>query len=73
MSSELDLRPSPIAGQWYPANPSRLAESIDNYINAADLPTIEGEVIGVMTPPRRAPLFRPCCRLRVRRYARLTA
>jgi hypothetical protein len=50
MSSELDLRPSPIAGQWYPANPKRLAESIDNYINAADLPTIEGEVIGVMTP-----------------------
>jgi AmmeMemoRadiSam system protein B len=50
MTSELDLRPSPIAGQWYPANPDRLAESVDEYINAADLPEIEGEVVGVMTP-----------------------
>ena len=50
MTSELDLRPSPIAGQWYPANPGRLAESVDEYINAADLPEIEGEVVGVMSP-----------------------
>lgn len=50
MTSELDLRPSPIAGQWYPANPDRLAKSIDQYMNAADLPMIDGEVIGVMTP-----------------------
>ncbi|MCK5429773.1 MAG: AmmeMemoRadiSam system protein B [Anaerolineales bacterium] len=50
MTSELDLRPSPIAGQWYPANPGHLAESVDEYINAADLPEIEGEVVGVMTP-----------------------
>ena len=48
--TELDLRPSPIAGQWYPANPRRLAESVDEYINAAELPEIDGEVLAVMTP-----------------------
>lgn len=50
MASRLDLRPSPIAGQWYSADPGRLATSIDQYINAARLPELEGRVIGIMTP-----------------------
>ncbi len=50
MASHLDLRPSPIAGQWYSADPGRLATSIDQYINAATLPELEGKVIGIMTP-----------------------
>lgn len=50
MTPKLDIRPSPIAGQWYPADPDRLIDSIDNYLNHAHLPVIEGEIIAVMTP-----------------------
>jgi MEMO1 family protein len=50
MSTELDLRPSPIAGQWYPGDPNRLAARVDGYINAARLPQIDGQVIAVMSP-----------------------
>jgi AmmeMemoRadiSam system protein B len=44
------LRPSPIAGQWYPASARRLAESVDNYLAVARLPAIPGEVVAVMAP-----------------------
>ncbi len=50
MTVKLDLRPSPIAGQWYPADPGYLAQSVDRYIQAADLPPIEGEVVAVVSP-----------------------
>ena len=50
MEKPADLRPSPIAGQWYPADPRRLAASVDAYLDAAVLPTIRGEVVGVMAP-----------------------
>jgi AmmeMemoRadiSam system protein B len=45
-----DLRPSPIAGQWYPGNPKKLADSVDAYIANAKLPELPGKVIGVITP-----------------------
>jgi AmmeMemoRadiSam system protein B len=50
MAQTLDLRPSPIAGQWYPGNPDQLAASVDAYIAAAELPPLEGEVLAVMAP-----------------------
>ncbi|HZD57950.1 MAG TPA: AmmeMemoRadiSam system protein B [Anaerolineales bacterium] len=50
MEADLDVRPSPIAGQWYPAESRRLASSVDQYINAARPPEIEGEVVAVMAP-----------------------
>lgn len=50
MASSLDLRPSPIAGQWYPADPQRLASSVDAYLQSAVLPELEGEIIGVVAP-----------------------
>jgi hypothetical protein len=50
MSRVSDLRPSPIAGQWYPADARRLAASVDQYIQAASLPELEGEVVAVMAP-----------------------
>ncbi len=50
MATKLDLRPSAIAGQWYPAEPGRLAASVDAYLRAAELPELEGTVIGVLTP-----------------------
>ncbi|MCU0484972.1 MAG: AmmeMemoRadiSam system protein B [Anaerolineales bacterium] len=50
MNAGMDVRPSPIAGQWYSADPQRLADSIDAYLQAAVLPDLPGEVIGVMAP-----------------------
>ena len=50
MAPVLDLRPSPIAGRWYPDDPRRLADSVDAYLHQASLPEIPGDVIAVMTP-----------------------
>lgn len=50
MNTAPDLRPSPIAGQWYPGDPQRLASSVDGYISAAATPEFQGEVIAVVAP-----------------------
>lgn len=59
MKASHDLRPSPIAGRWYPANPAKLAESVDGYIGSARLPSIEGEIIAVMAPHAGHPYSGP--------------
>jgi len=46
----MDIRPSPIAGRWYPGEPSQLAANVDNYVNAAQVPEIDGEVVGIIVP-----------------------
>ncbi len=50
MSANIDVRPSPIAGQWYPGNPEQLSRSVDRYIHDATLPKLDGEVIAIITP-----------------------
>ena len=45
-----DVRPSPIAGKWYPADPRRLAESVDRFIQDAGSPDVVGEVVAIMVP-----------------------
>jgi AmmeMemoRadiSam system protein B len=45
-----DVRPSPIAGRWYPADPLRLARSIDDYLERASVPPVNGQLIGVLAP-----------------------
>lgn len=50
MKVNSDIRPSPIAGTWYPDNPTRLAELVDSYIQQAQLPPLEGEVIALIAP-----------------------
>lgn len=45
-----DLRPSPIAGTWYPAHPKKLAESIDEFLDRVKLPELDGRVIAVIAP-----------------------
>ena len=50
MMSSLDLRPSPIAGTWYPKDPEVLANSIDAYLKEVQLLTLEGQVLGVIAP-----------------------
>jgi AmmeMemoRadiSam system protein B len=44
------IRPSPIAGTWYPGDAQRLAEAVDGYLAAAALPPLDGEAVGVIAP-----------------------
>lgn len=46
----LDVRPSPIAGQWYEADPEMLARNVDEYLDDVQLPDLDGEVIAVIAP-----------------------
>ena len=50
MKTQMDLRPSPIAGQWYPGQAQSLADSVDAYIEAATPPEIHGEIVAVIAP-----------------------
>lgn len=50
MKAVADVRPSPIAGKWYPADKELLAESVDEYIQSARLPEINGEILGIVAP-----------------------
>jgi len=50
MNKKTDLRPSPIAGQWYAGNARQLAASIDEYLSGADLPEIQGDIVGIIAP-----------------------
>ena len=50
MNSKLDIRPSPIAGQWYPGDSQHLAESIDGYLDAAHPEPVKGKILGVVVP-----------------------
>ncbi len=46
----VDVRPSPIAGLWYEGDPKVLASTVDTYLERAQLPKLEGEVIAVVAP-----------------------
>ena len=46
----MDIRPSPIAGRWYPGDSNQLAASVDKYVDAARVAEIDGEVIGIIVP-----------------------
>jgi len=45
-----EIRPSPIAGQWYLADPQRLAQQVDDYLQQAKLPPLQDEIVGVIAP-----------------------
>lgn len=45
-----DVRPSPIAGTWYSANPSKLRMSIQKFLADATPPEISGEIIALIVP-----------------------
>lgn len=46
----MDIRPSPIAGTWYPGNPEALARQLDEFLNAAEPAAQPGELLGVVVP-----------------------
>jgi AmmeMemoRadiSam system protein B len=45
-----DVRPSPIAGQWYPGAPDRLRESIQSLLEGAVVEPVEGRLVGLVVP-----------------------
>jgi AmmeMemoRadiSam system protein B len=46
----IDVRPSPLAGQWYERDPEMLARNVDTYLDDAHLPELDGEVVAVIAP-----------------------
>lgn len=46
----LDVRPSPLAGTWYEGIAKNLARVVDEYLDQAQLPALDGEVVGVIAP-----------------------
>jgi AmmeMemoRadiSam system protein B len=47
-NGEIDIPPSPIAGTWYSDRPVELQQEITGYLSRANLPAIEGKVIGLV-------------------------
>ncbi len=50
MATVTDIRPSPIAGLWYPGSAPDLRALVDEYLRSADVEPPRGQVIGVMAP-----------------------
>jgi len=46
----LDVRPSPIAGTWYPEDPDVLARSVDAWLASSEASPPPGEIIGLVAP-----------------------
>lgn len=44
-----DVRPSPLAGRWYPGEPERLATTVDGYLASAPV-ALQGAVVAVVAP-----------------------
>jgi AmmeMemoRadiSam system protein B len=45
-----DIRPSPIAGKWYPGSPHHLAEVVDEMLDHAPEVALAGQVVGLVVP-----------------------
>ena len=50
MSAVPEVRPSPIAGKWYSADPEALSQQVDGYLQAARLPDLPGAVVALIAP-----------------------
>ncbi len=46
----LKVRPSPIAGLWYPGHPNTLRQQVCELMNEADLPKLDGELVALIAP-----------------------
>ncbi len=50
VAEKMDIRPSPIAGTWYPGDAESLAISIDQYLHDVEPRDIKGKIIGLIVP-----------------------
>ncbi|MCB9420593.1 MAG: AmmeMemoRadiSam system protein B [Ardenticatenaceae bacterium] len=46
----MNIRPSPIAGTWYPGNPARLTRAIDDFLEHVDTVVPSGKIWGLVVP-----------------------
>jgi AmmeMemoRadiSam system protein B len=46
----MKIRPSPIAGKWYPGNPERLSRDLAHYLEQASVRLPESRVWGIIVP-----------------------
>jgi AmmeMemoRadiSam system protein B len=45
-----DVRPSPLAGKWYPADPDSLIKMMDRFLSAVQPRRIDGNIHGLLAP-----------------------
>ncbi len=45
-----DVRPSPIAGSWYPGNAAELRAQVEAFLEKATAPALSGEILGLVVP-----------------------
>ncbi len=45
-----DIRPSPIAGTWYPGNAAELRAQVEAFLEKATAPALSGEILGLVVP-----------------------
>lgn len=50
MNALTNVRPSPIAGTWYSANPGQLRKTVQGYIDDAVNPDLPGDVVALVAP-----------------------
>lgn len=50
MPTTSDVRPSPIAGTWYPGDPAHLSAQVDEFIAQAAQPALSGDLIALVAP-----------------------
>jgi AmmeMemoRadiSam system protein B len=48
--SVTDVRPSPLAGKWYPGNAEALTVMLDGFLDAVQLPVVKGRPMGLLAP-----------------------
>lgn len=46
----MDIRPSPIAGTWYPGNPGRLQRTVTDFLSRVDTAVPAGKIWGLIVP-----------------------
>ncbi len=46
----MNIRPSPIAGTWYPGNPGRLRQTVDDFFSQVDTAVPPGKILGIVVP-----------------------
>ena len=49
-SDPQNIRRSVIAGSWYPGSEKALAQAVDGYLSAVDQPSVDGELLGLISP-----------------------
>ena len=49
-SEYIDVRPSPIAGSWYPGKAGELRAQVEAFLEKASPPALSGEILGLVVP-----------------------